>query len=48
MIPIVAGCVTLILGSGLAFILMKKKEADDAKHAAAEEEVVEELDTDVS
>lgn len=39
-----AGCTTLILGSGLAFVLMKSKKAEDKSGPSVEEEVVELLD----
>ena len=49
MIPAVAGCVTLLFGSGLAFLLMKKKKAEQARHDAEEAaELLEVLDTEVS
>jgi len=47
MIPAVAGCVTLLFGSGLAFLLMKKKKAEQARHDAEEAaELLEVLDTE--
>jgi len=42
MVPLVAGCVTLLFGSGLAFLLMQKKKAEQARHDA--EEAAEELE----
>jgi len=44
-----AGCATLLLGSGLAFAMMKSNKGKEGKEEAAdEEEVVEALDMTVS
>ncbi len=43
-----AGCTTILLGSGLAYVLSKSRSKNAGEEPAIEEEAVEELDLDVS
>ena len=43
-----AGCATLVLGSGLAFVMMKSKKANDEPSIEENEEEIEALDPEVS
>lgn len=43
-----AGCATLVLGSGLAFVMMKSKKANDEPSFEENKEEIEALDPEVS
>lgn len=43
-----AGCATLVLGSGLAFVMMKSKKSNEESSIEEKEEEIEVLDPEVS
>ena len=43
-----AGCATLVLGSGLAFVMMKSKKSNEEPSIKEKEEEIEALDPEVS